>query len=94
MEEFVHRQNLLLFRRRLDDPGSSEAERKVIRRLLAEEQAKKPRPRRDHANNEAATSAHRCRSLTPVDSVDTSADPLKWLFEARQIRRDMTRQNS
>jgi hypothetical protein len=46
MEEFVHRQNLLLLRRRLDDPSFSEAERKIIRRLLAEEQAKNPGPRR------------------------------------------------
>jgi hypothetical protein len=42
MEEFVRRQNLLLLRKRLDDPSFAEAECKVIRRLLAEEQAKNP----------------------------------------------------
>lgn len=52
MEEFVHRQNLLLFRKRLDDPSFTEAERKVIRLLLVEEQAKKAPSCRDRANDE------------------------------------------
>jgi hypothetical protein len=82
MEEFVHRQNLLLLRRRLDDPSFSEAERKIIRRLLAEEHAKNPGPRRDRANNDAATSAHFCRSSTAVDSVDTVPIPYSVKFRA------------
>jgi hypothetical protein len=40
MDTFIHRQNLALFRRRLADPTLTEAQRKVIIVLLAEEQAK------------------------------------------------------
>jgi hypothetical protein len=38
MNKFIHRQNLALFRRRLDDPGLSDAQREAILRLLSEEQ--------------------------------------------------------
>jgi hypothetical protein len=38
MNKFIHRQNLALFRRRLDDPGLSDAQRKAILRLLSEAQ--------------------------------------------------------
>ena len=89
MEEFVRRQNLFLLRRRLDDSRLTEAERKVIRRLLAEQQAKKPAPRGYRANNDAATSVHGCRSRTPV-GVDTGADPLKWLSADSVNQLDMS----
>ena len=40
MEEFIHREHLALFRRRLADATLTEAHRKVILLLLAEEQVK------------------------------------------------------
>ena len=40
MEKFIHRENLALFRRRLDNPALTDAQRKTILRLLTEEQAK------------------------------------------------------
>lgn len=45
MEKYIHRENLALFKKRLAE-ACSEAERKVISELLAEEQAKDvPLPR-------------------------------------------------
>jgi hypothetical protein len=41
MEEFIHRENLALFKKRLAEPHS-EAEREVLLKLLADEQTKKP----------------------------------------------------
>ena len=41
MEEFIHRENLALFKKRLAEPHS-EAERGVLLKLLADEQAKEP----------------------------------------------------
>ena len=43
MNKFIHRENLLLFRRRLAGPDLTAAQRKVIVRLLTEEQAKNSR---------------------------------------------------
>ena len=43
MDGFIHRENLRLFRKRLENQGLSETERKIIQMLLAEEQAKRPR---------------------------------------------------
>ena len=40
MERFIRSQNLALFRKKLSDPQLSDAEREVIKRLLAEEEAK------------------------------------------------------
>jgi hypothetical protein len=40
MDEFIRRENLALFRRRLADPDLTPAQRQAILRLLAEEQAK------------------------------------------------------
>jgi hypothetical protein len=41
MEKFIHRENLALFKRRLAEPRS-DAERKVLLKLLADEEAKEP----------------------------------------------------
>ena len=41
MDKFIHRENLALFKKRLSEPHP-EAEREVIKRLLAEEQANEP----------------------------------------------------
>ena len=41
MEEFIHRENLALFRKRLAEQHS-EAARGVLLKLLADEQAKEP----------------------------------------------------
>jgi hypothetical protein len=40
MDKFIHRQNLILFMRRLDDPDLPQAQREAILRLLSEEQGK------------------------------------------------------
>ena len=41
MEKFIHREDLALFKRRLAEPRS-DAERKVLLNLLADEEAKEP----------------------------------------------------
>ncbi len=43
MEEFIHRENLALFRRRLAEPHTH-AEREMLMKLLAEEEAREPPP--------------------------------------------------
>ena len=40
MERFVHNENLALFRKKLADPLLTEAERKIVLQLLADEEAK------------------------------------------------------
>jgi hypothetical protein len=40
MDKFIHRENLALFGRRLDDPALTDAQRKAILRQLTEEQVK------------------------------------------------------
>jgi hypothetical protein len=40
MERFIHCENLALFKKRLSEPSLTEAERRVILELLAEEEAK------------------------------------------------------
>jgi hypothetical protein len=42
MEEYIHRENLALLKRRLTE-SRSESERKIISKLVAEEEAKDPR---------------------------------------------------
>ena len=44
MEKFIHRENLTLFKKHLAEPHT-DAEREVLLRLLAEEQAKEPPPK-------------------------------------------------
>jgi hypothetical protein len=41
MEEYIHRENLALFKKRLAE-ACNEPERKVLSKLLAEEEAKAP----------------------------------------------------
>ncbi|MDN4999878.1 hypothetical protein ACFQZO_03120 [Bradyrhizobium sp. GCM10027634] len=45
MEKYIHLENLILFKNRLAEPHS-EAERDVLLRLLADEEAKEPQPKR------------------------------------------------
>jgi hypothetical protein len=47
MNEFIHRENLRLFRKHLENQSLSETERTIVLRLLAEEQAKKAQSCRD-----------------------------------------------
>jgi hypothetical protein len=44
MQEFIHQQNLALFKKRLAEPHT-DAEREVLRKLLTDEQAKEPPPK-------------------------------------------------
>lgn len=44
MKNFIHRENLALFKKRLADP-CDDAERRVLLKLLAEEEAKEPPPK-------------------------------------------------
>lgn len=41
MDEFIHRKNLSLFEKRLENPTLVETERKIILKLLAEAKAKR-----------------------------------------------------
>jgi hypothetical protein len=52
MDGYIHRENLRLFRKRLENRSLSETERKIILRLLAEEQAKRPQSCRGQGNND------------------------------------------
>ena len=45
MEKYIHLQNLILFKKRLAEPHN-EAEREVLLKLLADEEAKEPQPKR------------------------------------------------
>jgi hypothetical protein len=45
VDKFIHRENLALHKKRLTEPHT-DAERKVLLKLLAEEEAKYPPPRR------------------------------------------------
>ncbi|MDR3465994.1 MAG: hypothetical protein P4M07_08635 [Xanthobacteraceae bacterium] len=45
MDRFIHRQNIELFKKRLAEVNS-DAERKVIEKLLADELAKDPPPKK------------------------------------------------
>jgi hypothetical protein len=47
MDGFIHRENLRLFRKHLENGSLSETERTIVLRLLAEEKAKKPQSCRD-----------------------------------------------
>ena len=40
MEEFIHYENLIIFKRRLADPNITDEQRQMITRLLALEQAR------------------------------------------------------
>jgi hypothetical protein len=44
MEEFIHQQNLALFKKLLAEPHT-DAEREVLLKLLADEEANEPRPK-------------------------------------------------
>jgi len=41
MEKFIHDENLALYRKKLADPNTSGSERRMIERLLAEEESRK-----------------------------------------------------
>jgi hypothetical protein len=43
MENFIHQQNLALFKKRLAEPHT-DAEREILMKLLTDEQAKEPPP--------------------------------------------------
>ena len=44
VEKYIHRENLSLFKKRLAEPHT-DAEREVLMKLLADEQAKEPPPK-------------------------------------------------
>jgi hypothetical protein len=45
MEKFIHMENLALFKKRLAEPHT-DAEREVLLKLLADEKAKEPQPKK------------------------------------------------
>ena len=45
MENFIHQENLALFKKRLAEPHT-DAEREVLLKLLADEKAKEPLPKK------------------------------------------------
>jgi hypothetical protein len=47
VDRYIHLENLALFRKRLADSSITEAERKVILKLLADEEAREP-PRKEN----------------------------------------------
>jgi hypothetical protein len=44
MEKFIHRENLAVFKKRLAEPHT-DPEREVLLKLMADEEAKEPRPK-------------------------------------------------
>ena len=52
MDAFIHRENLRLFKKHLENQSLSETGRKIILSLLAEEQAKKPQSYRHEGSND------------------------------------------
>ena len=61
MEKFIRRQNLDLFKKRLAEPRT-DAEREVLVKLLADEQAKEPLPKM-----ESSSRAHLHRATVAKD---------------------------
>ena len=49
MEEFIHQQNLALFKKRLAEPHT-DAEREMLVKLLTDEQAKEPPPKKEFSS--------------------------------------------
>jgi len=47
MDRYIHRENLALFRKRLADSKTTEADREVILKLLAEEEAREFQPKKN-----------------------------------------------
>ena len=47
MDRYIHLENLALFRKRLADSKTTEAEREIILKLLAEEEAREPSPKKN-----------------------------------------------
>ena len=47
MEEFIHREKLIIFRRRLADPNITDERRQMLTRFLALEQARDVREKED-----------------------------------------------
>ena len=44
MERFIHDQNLKLYKQKLADPSTNDAERETLRKLLTEEEAREVLP--------------------------------------------------
>lgn len=61
MDKFIHRENVALFRRRLDDPALSYGQREAILRLLREEEARghQPTPSRGRAPDADPTTSRK-----------------------------------
>ena len=49
MEEFIHQENLTLFKKCLAEPHT-DAEREVLMKLLADEEAKEPLPKMEFSS--------------------------------------------
>ena len=82
MDKFIHREDLALFRGRLDDPGLTDAQRKAILRLLTEEQARgQTTPRRrntsgDRANTLRGPAARvRVENIHSHEAIERTLDP-------------------
>ena len=59
MEKFIRQQNMDLFKKRLAEPHT-DAEREVLMKLLADEQAKEPPPKMENLKpRSSASSNHR-----------------------------------
>jgi len=58
MEEFIHQQNLALFKKLLAEPHT-DAEREMLKKLLTEEQAKEPPPKQGLSSHVEASSNRR-----------------------------------
>jgi hypothetical protein len=65
MEKFIHQQNLDLFKKRLAEPHT-DAEREVLMKLLADEQAKEPPPKNGVLKPRWSVSSNRPVSLNSI----------------------------
>ena len=62
MEEFIHYEKLIIFKRQLADPSITDERRRMLARLLALEEAKRFHEKDDgHATIDAASNRHRTK---------------------------------
>jgi hypothetical protein len=90
MDKFIHRENLALFRRRLDDPGLNDAQRKAILRLLTEEHARGHTTPRitsgDRANTLRGRAARvRVENVHSHEAIERTLDPYQSTRTARRL---------
>jgi len=84
MEKYVHRENLALFKKRLAD-AHGDAEREVLSKLLADEEAKEPPPKNRCAGTSEQTKQIREGTMATQIIMDHNGDT-RHNFDAKDAK--------